>query len=99
MLDHFEVVVLVGACFLVNSVTQDGRTNWSEGMIMIGFYIIIVRISSFWMPLLKRMLTYSVIQALAAWYYPGEAEAHFLLQCQSIAGLLESSPVKAATAY
>ena len=41
--DHFEVVVVVGACFLVNSVTQDGRTNWSEGMIMIGFYVIIVR--------------------------------------------------------
>jgi hypothetical protein len=42
LFDHFEVVVVVGACFLVNSVTQDGRTNWSEGMIMIGFYIIIV---------------------------------------------------------
>ncbi|KAF8597562.1 hypothetical protein BDV93DRAFT_499519 [Ceratobasidium sp. AG-I] len=76
LFDHFEVVVVVGACFLVNSVTQDGRTNWSEGMIMIGFYLII---------------------ALAAWYYPGEAEPHFLLQCQSIIGLLESSPVKAAS--
>lgn len=41
--DHFEIVVIVGACFLVNSVTQDGRTNWAEGLIMVGFYVIIVR--------------------------------------------------------
>ncbi|QRV99134.1 Sodium/calcium exchanger protein [Ceratobasidium sp. AG-Ba] len=41
LFDHYEVVVVVGASFLVNSVTQDGRTNWSEGMIMVGFYIII----------------------------------------------------------
>ncbi|KAJ1301358.1 hypothetical protein OPQ81_003757 [Rhizoctonia solani] len=43
LFDHFEVVVVVGASFLVNSVTQDGRTNWSEGTIMVGFYVIIVR--------------------------------------------------------
>ncbi|KAG9092904.1 hypothetical protein FRC06_011742 [Ceratobasidium sp. 370] len=75
LFDHFEVVVVVGASFLVNSVTQDGRTNWSEGTIMIGFYVII---------------------ALAAWYYPGDADAHFMMYCKSIQELLSSSPVKAA---
>ncbi|GAB1526328.1 hypothetical protein RhiTH_009495 [Rhizoctonia solani] len=70
-LDHFEIVVVVGASFLVNSITRDGRTNWSEGLIMVGFYVII---------------------ALAAWYYPGHAEAHFLLQCKSMQELLSNPP-------
>ena len=30
-LDLFEVVLLVGACFLVNYVTSDANTNWAEG--------------------------------------------------------------------
>ncbi|CEL53188.1 Vacuolar calcium ion transporter OS=Schizosaccharomyces pombe (strain 972 / ATCC 24843) GN=vcx1 PE=3 SV=1 [Rhizoctonia solani AG-1 IB] len=71
LFDHFEVVVVVGASFLVNSVTQDGRTNWSEGTIMVAFYAII---------------------GLAAWYYPGHAEAHFLLQCKSMQELLSNPP-------
>ncbi|KAF8752191.1 hypothetical protein RHS01_08129 [Rhizoctonia solani] len=71
LFDHFEIVVVVGASFLVNSITQDGRTNWSEGLIMVGFYVII---------------------ALAAWYYPGHAEAHFLLQCKSMQELLSNPP-------
>lgn len=45
MVDHFEVVVIVGASFLVNSVTQDGWTNWAEGLIMVGYYTIIVSTS------------------------------------------------------
>jgi Ca2+/H+ antiporter len=27
----FEVAVLLGACFLVNYVTADKKTNWIEG--------------------------------------------------------------------
>ncbi|KAF8699993.1 hypothetical protein RHS03_06784, partial [Rhizoctonia solani] len=75
LFDHFEIVIIVGACFLVNSVTQDGRTNWSEGLIMVGFYTII---------------------ALAAWFYPGNADAHFLSYCKSIEELLSKSPLNAA---
>ncbi|KDN39109.1 hypothetical protein RSAG8_09016, partial [Rhizoctonia solani AG-8 WAC10335] len=71
LFDHFEVIVIVGASFLVNSVTHHGRTNWSEGMIMVGFYLII---------------------GLAAWYYPGDAEPHFLLQCKSMEELLSKPP-------
>ena len=42
--DLFEVTLLVGACFLVNYVTADGKTNWAEGSILIAFYAMIVRI-------------------------------------------------------
>ncbi|KAH9170187.1 hypothetical protein EDB89DRAFT_2190767 [Lactarius sanguifluus] len=38
LFDLFEVVLLVGACFLVNYVTADGKTNWAEGSILIAFY-------------------------------------------------------------
>jgi Ca2+:H+ antiporter len=40
--DLFEVTVLVGACFLVNYVTADSKTNWAEGMAMVVFYLMIV---------------------------------------------------------
>ncbi|KAJ1302131.1 hypothetical protein OPQ81_000960 [Rhizoctonia solani] len=75
LFDHFEIVVIVGASFLVNSVTQDGQTNWSEGLIMVGFYVII---------------------ALAAWFYPGDADVHFLSYCKSVEELLSKSPLAAA---
>ncbi|KAI0280473.1 hypothetical protein BGY98DRAFT_914629, partial [Russula aff. rugulosa BPL654] len=39
--DLFEVVFLVGACFLVNYVTADAKTNWVEGWILLSFYIMI----------------------------------------------------------
>ena len=40
--DYFEVALLVGACFLVNYVMQDSKTNMSEGLTMISFYVMIV---------------------------------------------------------
>jgi Ca2+/Na+ antiporter len=40
--DMFEVALLVGACFLVNYVTADSKTNWVEGCIMVAFYLMIV---------------------------------------------------------
>jgi Ca2+:H+ antiporter len=41
LFDLFEVAVLVGACFLVNYVTADAKTNWAEGTAMVMFYIMI----------------------------------------------------------
>ncbi|KAH8987182.1 hypothetical protein EDB92DRAFT_2116166 [Lactarius akahatsu] len=41
LFDLFEVVLLVGACFLVNYVTADAKTNWAEGSILIAFYAMI----------------------------------------------------------
>ena len=45
-LDVFEVVMLVCACFLVNYITADSKTNWAEGYTLISFYIIFV--SALW---------------------------------------------------
>lgn len=42
LFDLFEVSVLLGACFLVNYVTADKKTNWAEGLIMVSFYTMIV---------------------------------------------------------
>ena len=40
--DFYEVALVLGACFLVNYVTADSKTNWVEGFIMVAFYIMIV---------------------------------------------------------
>ncbi|KAH7874234.1 uncharacterized protein C8R40DRAFT_1070377 [Lentinula edodes] len=39
--DQFEVMILVGACFLVSYVTADAKTNWAEGATMVSFYVMI----------------------------------------------------------
>ncbi|KAF7776298.1 hypothetical protein Agabi119p4_4691 [Agaricus bisporus var. burnettii] len=41
LFDLFEVAALVGACFLVNYITADAKTNWAEGCAMVGFYTMI----------------------------------------------------------
>lgn len=41
-LDLFEVAVLIGACFIVNYVTADAKTNYAEGFAMVAFYVMIV---------------------------------------------------------
>jgi Ca2+:H+ antiporter len=48
--DLWEVAILIGACFLVNYVTADAKTNWVEGMVMVLFYIMIVRICCSFVP-------------------------------------------------
>jgi Ca2+:H+ antiporter len=45
--DFFEVAVVIGACFLVNSVTDDAKTNWAEGLVLLSFYIMVVSNLSF----------------------------------------------------
>ncbi|OJA13423.1 hypothetical protein AZE42_05781 [Rhizopogon vesiculosus] len=42
LFDFFEVALLLGACFLVNFVTADSKTNWVEGYILLSFYAMIV---------------------------------------------------------
>ncbi|KAG0699865.1 hypothetical protein DFH29DRAFT_1013153 [Suillus ampliporus] len=42
LFDFFEVAMLLGACFLVNFVTADSKTNWAEGFILLSFYAMIV---------------------------------------------------------
>ena len=38
--------MLVCACFIVNYVTADSKTNWAEGLAMVAFYVIIVSYSN-----------------------------------------------------
>ncbi|KAJ3517358.1 hypothetical protein NMY22_g13982 [Coprinellus aureogranulatus] len=69
LFDLFEVAVLIGACFIVNYVTADSKTNWAEGATMVSFYVMI---------------------AVCAWYYPGQTETRALSQCESVADVLEA---------
>ncbi|QRV84469.1 Sodium/calcium exchanger protein [Ceratobasidium sp. AG-Ba] len=41
LFDVFEVASAIGACLLVNYATQDGKTNWVEGIILVVFYVMI----------------------------------------------------------
>jgi Ca2+:H+ antiporter len=47
LFDLFEVVLLFGACFLVNTVTADAKTNWVEGVTLVGLYALIAT-ASWW---------------------------------------------------
>nr|AVR29895.1 putative calcium-hydrogen exchanger 3 [Ganoderma lucidum] len=62
LFDYFEVAMLLGACLLVNYVTIDAKTNLSEGLTMISFYVMI---------------------ATAAWWYPGQPQVADFLSCPS----------------
>ena len=44
--DLYEVALALGACFLVNYVTADAKTNWAEGFTMVSFYVMIVSLFS-----------------------------------------------------
>ncbi|KAL5522048.1 hypothetical protein ACEPAF_1904 [Sanghuangporus sanghuang] len=48
LFDMYEVAVLLGACFLVNYVTADSKTNWAEGYIMVAFYFMIALVTWFY---------------------------------------------------
>ncbi|KAH7099619.1 hypothetical protein BKA62DRAFT_621162 [Auriculariales sp. MPI-PUGE-AT-0066] len=48
LFDLLEIVMLVAACFLVNFVTADAKTNWAEGSVMVAFYIMISVVSWFY---------------------------------------------------
>ncbi|KAH8830553.1 hypothetical protein DL96DRAFT_1785625 [Flagelloscypha sp. PMI_526] len=41
LFDLFEVSLAIGACFIVNYVTADAKTNWAEGVALLAFYFMI----------------------------------------------------------
>ncbi|KAJ3723349.1 hypothetical protein C8R42DRAFT_665951 [Lentinula raphanica] len=49
LFDLFEVAVLIGSCFLLNYVTEDSKTNWAEGVMLVALYIM-VALSSWFYP-------------------------------------------------
>lgn len=73
----FEVAILLGACFLVNYVTADAKTNWAEGFVMISFYAMVV--SSFALLSINNLVIGIGLQALCAWFYTGQPEVHDML--------------------
>jgi Ca2+:H+ antiporter len=80
LFDLFEVSILLGACFLVNYVTADAKTNWCEGMIMVTFYLMIV-----WSRFhIDCMLSYRRLQCITAWFYPGQPEIRDMITCTSV---------------
>ncbi|KAG8833314.1 hypothetical protein FRC17_010959 [Serendipita sp. 399] len=48
LFDIFEVVLLVAACFVVNYITADAKTNWAEGWTMVSLYVIIALVAWFY---------------------------------------------------
>ncbi|KAF8639814.1 hypothetical protein AX17_001072 [Amanita inopinata Kibby_2008] len=58
LFDFFEISILIGACFIVNYVTADSRTNWAEGVAMVSFYFMIALCAWFYpgQPEIKIML-------------------------------------------
>ncbi|KIK65592.1 hypothetical protein GYMLUDRAFT_39072 [Collybiopsis luxurians FD-317 M1] len=41
LFDLFEVAILIGSCFLLNYVTEDSKTNWAEGVMLVALYVMI----------------------------------------------------------
>lgn len=81
--DYFELGMLLGACLLVNYVTIDAKTNLSEGLTMISFYVMIV---GRFVPAVDNVgskLTSIAWQATAAWWYPGQPQVADFLSCPS----------------
>jgi Ca2+:H+ antiporter len=59
LFDFFHVALLLSASFLVNYVTADAKTNWAEGVTMVAFYIIIVSVPVFPIPVFLVLKTLS----------------------------------------
>ncbi|TFK43268.1 hypothetical protein BDQ12DRAFT_674681 [Crucibulum laeve] len=78
LFDFFEVAILIGACFVVNYVTADAKTNWAEGFAMIAFYVMIALCAWFYtgQPEIEFMLACreTVAEAIAAATGGGHAE-------------------------
>ncbi len=47
--NSLELVALIGAVFIANSVSRDGETNWLEGFMLLGVYLIL-GIAFFFLP-------------------------------------------------
>lgn len=48
LFDLFEVVIVVAACFILNYVTADAKTNYAEGYALVAFYVMIALCSWFY---------------------------------------------------
>lgn len=78
LFDLFQVAILVGACFLVNYVTADSKTNWAEGIAMVLFYIMIALCAWFYsgQPEMNFMSQCASVEAAIADYMNGITDSH-----------------------
>ncbi|KAI0027473.1 hypothetical protein K488DRAFT_90829 [Vararia minispora EC-137] len=65
LFDVFEVTILTGACFLVNYVTADARTNYAEGFSMIAFYAVLALVTWYY-PGQPQIALMSVCESVAS---------------------------------
>ncbi|KAJ7638518.1 hypothetical protein FB45DRAFT_903110 [Roridomyces roridus] len=68
LFDMFEVAMVIAACFIVNYVTADSKTNWAEGWCLLSFYVMIALCTWFYdgQPDVRAMLSCeNVLAALA----------------------------------
>ncbi len=75
LFDIFEVALTIAACFVVNYVTADSKTNWAEGISMVSFYAMIVRRRALPEPCLMKW------QACVSWFYTGQISVRKMLNC------------------
>ena len=95
--DYYEVAILLGACFLVNYVTVDSKTNMSEGLTMIAFYAMIVSVHLRFRVHRCSLLRMRYSKATATWFYPGQPQVALMLQCPgSVAEAVASNMTEAA---
>lgn len=67
LFDLFEVAILIGSCFLLNYVTEDSKTNWAEGTMLVGLYFMVALAAWFYpqQPEIRVMLSeHSIAEAL-----------------------------------
>jgi len=76
LFDFFEIAVLLGACFIVNYVTADAKTNWAEGFAMVAFYAMIALCAWFYtgQPEIRFLLACESVQDALAQAASGAAE-------------------------
>ncbi|RDB20539.1 Vacuolar calcium ion transporter [Hypsizygus marmoreus] len=76
LFDFFEVAVLLGACFIVNYVTADAKTNWAEGFAMVAFYAMIAVCAWFYtgQPEISILSMCGTVQEALATFASGGAE-------------------------
>lgn len=80
LFDFYEMAILIGACFLVNCITADAKTNWVEGLILLTYYCMVVSITYCCLRFCG-LLIFIAFQAVSSWFYVGQPELKLMLFC------------------
>ncbi|KAJ3990325.1 hypothetical protein F5890DRAFT_1481072 [Lentinula detonsa] len=100
LFDLFEVAILIGSCFLLNYVTEDSKTNWAEGVMLVALYIMIALSAWFYpqQPEIGIMLSRtSIAEVYQETNFGGKAHNIGTLPSSSMASLSASTLYDPAT--